>query len=318
MTTSNLFGVYNVIWGCCNLLNKKLQHQRTDVINNVKSTLGHSMQSKIKFKIPVLFLCALFIFTFIGSIISGEHSALLFPKAEAKVNSNMKSLPDFSKIIDVKEKKEAFFETLYPIIQAENNHVLQLRKLINMLKSVPVAKLSAKQQTWLLNISKNYKVDSKYIDNDTFEELLKRIDYVPPSLALTQAAIESGWGTSRFAKQGNNLFGQWCFSPGCGMVPSLRESSKGHEVAKFDTVNLAVRSYILNLNTHESYKKLRESRALLRDKEVSFTGATLAKTLTEYSEEGQHYVAKLTEFIQQNRLQRFTTAFESTFDDITD
>lgn len=304
--------------GCCNLLNKKLQHQRTDVINNVKSTLGHSMQSKIKFKIPVLFLCALFIFTFIGSIISGEHSALLFPKAEAKVNSNMKSLPDFSKIIDVKEKKEAFFETLYPIIQAENNHVLQLRKLINMLKSVPVAKLSAKQQTWLLNISKNYKVENEYIDDDTFEELLKRVDYVPPSLALTQAAIESGWGTSRFAKQGNNLFGQWCFSPGCGMEPALRESGKGHEVARFDSINMAVRSYILNLNTHDSYKGLRESRAMLREKEASFTGTSLAKTLTEYSEEGHHYVAKLIAFIQQNKLQRFTTAFENTFDDITD
>jgi Bax protein len=275
------------------------------------------MQSKIKLKIPVLFLCALFIFVLLGSIISGDHSALL-PKAEAKVNASMKSLPDFSKIKDVKEKKEAFFATLYPIIQAENNHVLQLRKLINMLKSVPVAKLNAKQQAWLLNISKNYKLENEYIDNDTFEELLKRVDYVPPSLALTQAAIESGWGTSRFAKQGNNLFGQWCFSQGCGMVPSLRESGKGHEVAKFDSINMAVRSYILNLNTHESYKALRENRALLRKKEASFTGATLAETLTEYSEEGHHYVAKLTEFIQQNKLQRFTTAFENTFDDITD
>ena len=157
------------------------------------------------------------------------------------------------------------------IIQAENNHVLQLRKLIVMLKDIPVKKLSAKQQAWLLSVSKKYKLENQYINNNIFEELLKRVDYVPPSLALTQAAIESGWGSSRFARQGNNLFGQWCFSSGCGMVPSLRESGKGHEVAKFDTVNLAVRSYILNLNSHESYTELRENRADLRDKELSLS-----------------------------------------------
>tara|TARA_R110000744_G_scaffold79036_4_gene155374 strand:+ start:6341 stop:7171 length:831 start_codon:yes stop_codon:yes gene_type:complete len=276
------------------------------------------MKSKFKLKTPAIFFSALFTLVLMESVITGDSSGLLIAKVEAQVNASMKSLPDFSKIVDVREKKEAFFVTLYPIIQAENNHVLQLRKLINMLRSIPVAKLSAKQQAWLLNISKNYKITSEYIDNDTFDELLKRVDYVPPSLALTQAAIESGWGTSRFAKQGNNLFGQWCFSEGCGMVPSSRESGKGHEVAKFDSINMSVRSYILNLNTHDSYTELRENRALLREQEASFTGVTLAKTLTEYSEEGKHYVAKVTEFINQNKLQRFTTDFESSIEIITD
>ncbi|MBA6390018.1 glucosaminidase domain-containing protein [Colwellia sp. BRX10-3] len=276
------------------------------------------MKSTTKLKAPMMFLYAFFTLVLIDGFILDDNSALLLPKAQAKTPGSLKRLPDFSKIIDVKEKKEAFFSTLYPIIQAENNHVLQLRKLINMLKNVPVAKLSKKQQTWLLNISKSYKLESDVIDNNTFDELLKRVDYVPPSLALTQAAIESGWGSSRFSKQGNNLFGQWCFSAGCGMVPSSRDSDKGHEVAKFDTVNMSVRSYILNLNTHDSYTELRENRALLRAKEASFTGVTLAKTLTEYSEEGQHYVAKVTEFIHQNKLQRFTTEFESSLQVITD
>jgi len=102
------------------------------------------------------------------------------------------------------------------------------------------------------------------------------------------------------------------------MVPSSRESGKGHEVARFDSINMAVRSYILNLNTHDSYTELRENRALLREKEASFTGVTLAKTLTEYSEEGKHYVAKVTNFINQNNLQRFTTEFESSLQIITD
>lgn len=272
------------------------------------------MKRKMKFKIPVIFFCALYSFALMTDIVNAGSTALLLPKVHAQTTTGMKKLPDFSKISDVKQKKEAFFLALYPIIQVENNHVLQLRKLINMLKDIPIKKLSAKQQAWLLSISKSYKLENEYIDSSTFEELLKRVDYVPPSLALTQAAIESGWGTSRFARQGNNLFGQWCFSAGCGMVPSSRESGKGHEVAKFDTVNLAVRSYILNLNSHESYTALRENRAQLRNKEASFTGIALAKALTEYSEEGKHYVVKLTNFIHQNKLQRFTIAFENTFD----
>lgn len=271
------------------------------------------MKRKMKFKTPAIFFCALYTFALIIGFVHGDNSSLLLPKVYAQTTTGMKKLPDFSKISDVNKKKEAFFSTLYPIIQAENNHVLQLRKLINMLKDVPIKKLSDKQQAWLLSVSKSYKLKNESIDNNTFEELLKRVDYVPPSLALTQAAIESGWGTSRFARQGNNLFGQWCFSSGCGMVPSLRESGKGHEVAKFDTVNLAVRSYIFNLNSHESYTELRENRAHLRDKEASFTGISLAQALTEYSEEGKHYVVKLTNFIHQNKLQRFTTAFENTF-----
>ena len=276
------------------------------------------MRSNIKLKTPILFLLTLFTMVFSYRFITGDNTALMLSKAEAKVPESMKKLPDFSKILDVKEKKEAFFTTLYPIIQAENNHVLQLRKLIKMLKGIPLAKLSEKQRSWLLNVSKNYKLENELIDDNTFDELLKRVDYVPPSLALTQAAIESGWGASRFSKQGNNLFGQWCFSPGCGMVPSSRDSDKGHEVAKFATVNNSVRSYILNLNSHDSYAELRQNRALLREKQASFTGVTLAKSLTEYSEEGSHYVAKVTEFINHNNLQRFTTEFERSLNLVTE
>ena len=242
------------------------------------------MRSNIKLKTPILFLLTLFTMVCSYRFITGDNTALLLSKAEAKAPESMKKLPDFSKILDVKEKKEAFFTTLYPIIQAENNHVLQLRKLIKMLKGIPIAKLSENQRSWLLNVSKNYKLEHEFIDDNTLDELLKRVDYVPPSLALTQAAIESGWGASRFSKQGNNLFGQWCFSPGCGMVPSSRDSDKGHEVAKFATVNNSVRSYILNLNSHNSYAELRQNRALLREKQASFTGVTLAKSLTEYSD----------------------------------
>lgn len=274
------------------------------------------MKNNIKWQTPIIFLYGLFATVLVYDFIITDSSTILIPKAQAQ--ESMKKLPDFSKISDVKEKKETFFATLSPIIQAENNHVLQLRQLIKTLQNVPVAKLSEKQKTWLRKVSKNYKLDHEIIDSNTFDELLKRVDYVPPSLALTQAAIESGWGSSRFAKQGNNLFGQWCFSTGCGIVPSSRDSDKGHEVAKFDSVNHSVRSYILNLNTHDSYAELRKKRALLRAKSASFKGVTLAKTLTEYSEEGEHYVEKVTEFIQQNKLQRFTAEFESAMEVVTE
>ena len=167
------------------------------------------MKRKMKFKTPAIFFSVLYIFSLITGVVNGNNSTLLLSNVYAQTNIGIKKLPDFSKISNVNEKKEAFFSTLYPIIQAENNHVLQLRKLIVMLKDIPVKKLSAKQQAWLLSVSKKYKLENQYINNNIFEELLKRVDYVPPSLALTQAAIESGWGSSRFARQGNNLFGQW-------------------------------------------------------------------------------------------------------------
>jgi Bax protein len=241
-------------------------------------------------------------------LIADNNSGLL--PLETKPQQRMKILPDFSKILDVQEKKETFFTTLYPIIQEENKHVLKLRDNISTLKSVPLESLTEKQKTWLLKVSTYYKLDIEVIDKSAFNKLLKRVDYVPPSLALTQAAIESGWGTSRFSKLGNNIFGQWCFSKGCGIVPSSRDAGKGHEVSTFATVNKSVRSYIRNLNTHPSYTELRTKRALLREKNEPFTGVALAKTLTKYSEEGAHYVEKVSKFINQNKLQRFTKEFE--------
>jgi Bax protein len=161
-----------------------------------------------------------------------------------------------------------------------------------------------------VGVAEHYKVKAKLGDEDFFSELLVRVDYLPPSLALTQAAIESGWGSSRFSKQGNNLFGQWCFSKGCGIVPSSRDSDKDHEVAKFKTVNDSVRAYLRNLNTNFSYESLREKRANIRQNNGAITGTELAKTLLKYSEEGAYYVQKVTKFINQNKLQRFTAQFE--------
>lgn len=240
------------------------------------------------------------------SLSQSTHSSGL-PKAEVKAKTRLNKLPDFTVYTDVKEKKSAFFETLYPIIEEENRHVLRLRKVIQTLKGAP--ELTEPQTEWLSTIATHYKVDETLPTDEMFTMLLRKVDFVPPSLALTQAAIESGWGSSRFARKGNNLFGQWCFTKGCGIVPSSRDSGKGHEVAKFSTVNAAVRAYIKNLNTNAAYQELRTKRASLRKSDSPVSGIALASTLTRYSEEGTEYVQKVTRFIQQNNLQRFNEQF---------
>ncbi|MFT4939879.1 MAG: Bax protein [Paraglaciecola sp.] len=238
----------------------------------------------------------------------GSTSAL--PSVVAKPQTKLAKLPDFSQYADVKEKKEAFFNTLYPIIEYENQHIAKVRQSVLILQAIKTEALSTAENKWLTKLAQHYKVTAAPRDEDFFERLLLRVDYLPPSLALTQAAIESGWGSSRFSKQGNNLFGQWCFKKGCGMVPSARDSGKGHEVARFKSVNDSVRAYLQNLNTHSSYQSLRQMRARIRQNNGAITGVELAKSLLKYSEEGPHYVKKVTRFINQNKLQRFTAQFE--------
>lgn len=236
------------------------------------------------------------------------------PNIVAKAENRLAKLPDFTQYTDVKEKKEAFFTTLYPIIEYENQHILEIREAILSLQEIAVPMLTAEQRQWLEDVAKHYKVTALPTDDDFIEKLLMRVDYLPPSLALTQAAIESGWGSSRFSRKGNNLFGQWCFSEGCGMVPSSREDGKGHEVAKFKSVNHSVRAYLQNLNTNSSYISLRKVRAEIRDSNGELTGPELAKSLLKYSEEGPHYVKKVTGFINYNKLQRYTNKFEESLE----
>jgi Bax protein len=240
----------------------------------------------------------------------GAESTLLLPSVVAKDHNLLATLPDFSHFRDVKLKKETFFTTLYPIIQYENQHLVKLRQATVVLQNKKVDELSSAEFKWMEEMAKRYKVSAKPTNADFFEQLLLKVDYVPPSLALTQAAIESGWGSSRFARKGNNLFGQWCFYKGCGMVPSSRGSGKEHEVAKFKSINAAVRAYLHNINTNTTFKPIRVMRAKIKKSNGAIIGTELAKSLLEYSAEGPLYVKKLTKFINQNKLQRFNAQFE--------
>jgi len=127
-----------------------------------------------------------------------------------------------------------------------------------------------------------------------------RIDVIPTDLVLVQAANESAWGTSRFARQGYNFFGLWCFRKGCGFVPSRRKADAKHEVAKFPNLTRAVYTYLRNLNRHNAYRELRQIRANLRANNLPITGSDLAEGLVSYSERGHDYVEELQAMIRFN------------------
>ena len=155
-------------------------------------------------------------------------------------------------------------------------------------------------RAWLAELTDRYKVDGGDVD-----ELLRRVDAVPPSLALAQAAIESGWGTSRFAVEGNALFGQRTWDRGDGIAPAERAVGATHAVKAFPSLADSVGAYMLNLNRASAYRKFRDRRAELRRRGGPLSGLELAETLTLYSTERANYVRKVAAIIRQNRLQAF-------------
>ena len=155
------------------------------------------------------------------------------------------------------------------------------------------------EKQWLRQKLLEYKVKK-----GNMEELLLRIDIIPTSIALAQAAKESGWGTSRFALEGNAIFGQWTWS-GNGIAPLDRESNKSHKILKFPILRASVKAYQNNLNTHKSYLKFREKRSNMRKQNKNITGLDLTDTLKNYAETGSDYIKILNQIIKQNRLTDF-------------
>lgn len=214
-------------------------------------------------------------------------------------------LPDFSEYSQVQQKKRAFFEYMLPLIQETNQQVIADRKELELLTENAPG-LNFFQRIKLGQLAEKYFVSQEdKTDSQVIEQLMLRVDPVPASLALAQAAIESAWGTSRFAVQGNNLFGQWCYTKGCGLVPRNREVGRQHEVAVFSTVSESVESYIRNINTHRAYSDLRANRARLRAEKISVSGYQLAENLLEYSELREKYVHEVQAVIRLNNLARF-------------
>lgn len=207
-------------------------------------------------------------------------------------------LPNEIKLIDnVKKKKELFIQIILPLILEENNNIRQDRK--KLFTIINKSKNSDLELKWLEKKYKQYGIPSK----DLFT-LKIRMDEIPVSLAIAQSAKETGWGSSRFALEGNALFGQWTWS-GKGLKPEYREANKDHEVMKFNVLQASVRAYHRNLNTHPSYHDFRLSRAELRDQGKPLDSLILSHDLKDYAETGEEYVEKIKIIIIQNNLKDF-------------
>jgi Bax protein len=217
------------------------------------------------------------------------------------------ALPDFAAITDVQAKKQAFFDFMWPSIVQANKQVLTERAY---LKGLQGKKLTARQADELAELALKYQQprQAQQSKADWLAALLLKVDVIPPSLALAQAANESAWGTSRFAREGFNFYGQWCFSEGCGLVPVARGEGKTHEVRRFDSPADSVTAYVLNLNSLAAYQDLRTLRAHLRE-QGQLDGAHLAQGLLAYSERGEAYVEEIQAMIRLNALAQYDQRF---------
>jgi len=213
--------------------------------------------------------------------------------------------------IPVEIKKELFYRTLVPLVLYANELIQQERDLILAIadKQKKGKALSSEDTSWLQSMAKKYSLQESDDLNTLTDQLLKRVDIIPPSLALGQSAYESGYGTSRFAMTGNALFGQWTYG-GDGMKPEEQRKSKGdYEVAAYTWPFDSVRSYMHNLNTHNAYQELRQRRVEMRKQGKEVTGLSLADTLGSYSEKGEEYIKTLKSIITVNGLAIADTAY---------
>jgi len=201
------------------------------------------------------------------------------------------------------DRKSIFFKTVLPLILKANDDILTDRKRLLRLgeEKIQYGEMLARDKLWLAVLSERYGVK-----RTNMQEIMRRVDVVPPSIALAQAAEESGWGTSRFTLEGNALFGQWTFGNNNLLIPRARDVGKGHGVRAFSSLLAAVQSYMLNLNTHAAYRKFRKKRQVLRL--AGITGSSLVGTLTSYSERGEKYVRTIQTIIDSNNLQNLDKA----------
>ncbi len=218
------------------------------------------------------------------------------------------NIPDFNAIRDVRTKKQEFFNFMLPMVRESNAQIrvqrAELAQLKNQLRMGET--LTQAQGEWLSRKLRRYRIKPVGSQQQQIDDLLLRVDVVPASLVLAQSANESGWGTSRFAREANNLFGVWCFQPGCGLKPRARDVGLTHEVARYQSVQDSVSAYIHTINTNPAYEELRGIRAAARIDSQHMTGLALAEGLLKYSARGLDYVREIQQLIRVNNLQQYT------------
>ena len=282
-----------------NNFNKKLNNQDLNLDNSLDQT--YLFEDVLKFDEQPVESVRLSAATIEELFKSTNYNLKDVRKTKLVKPISLTLLPEEIKMIEnVKKRKNLFIQIILPLIIKENNNIkLDRKKLFSILNK---SKNTISEKNWLNSKFKQYGVVNKDLST-----LKIRMDEIPVSMAIAQAAKETGWGTSRFAQEGNALFGQWTWS-GEGIKPSDADGDSTHKVMKFKVLQASVRAYQRNLNTHTSYKKFRIARAELRDKEKKLDSKILSKYLDKYAETGKEYVKVLQQIIDQNNLTDFDDA----------
>jgi Bax protein len=220
---------------------------------------------------------------------------------------------DLADVDSTAERKHRFLTSLQPVVMAENEFIARQRRwLLDTRPRLLHGNASPTQRRGLADLANYYRLPRHLavpangpVPPQVVDELVLRVDTLPPSLVMAQAAMESGWGTSRFVREGNNLFGQWVTGDTPGLMPNNADPSDGYRVAAYDTVAESVRSYLRNLNTHRAYRQLRRWRAELRAAGEPLDSTILSAGLVQYSQRGEAYVEELLRVIRGNRLKRY-------------
>ena len=252
-------------------------------------------------------LLALALIVFGWQLSPVEDLPVSIPEPVVSEHAPISVFPDFAAVVEVDKRKQQFFMFLKDYIDAANAEVLETRQQLKRYDEIAASgsRLTPTERMFILTLADEYDVDATALsEREITAELMKRVDEVPLAMALAQAANESAWGTSRFALEGNNIFGQWCFESGCGLVPLQRQGSASHEVRKFESIGESVRAYINNINSQYSYEGLRELRARMRRRDEPLNAFDLAAGLAAYSERGENYVDEVQNLIVQNELDR--------------
>lgn len=224
----------------------------------------------------------------------------------------LESIPaDITHSVSTATKKLTFFMGLLPMVLLANQEIeAEREEILEIFARHRTGETNRDDSERLEAIASRYGLrGNPLVDHRVRTRLLERVDTIPPALVLAQAANESAWGTSKFAQRGNNLFGEWTFKPGTGIVPDDRPPGETYEVRKFSSIFESIRSYMNNLNSNGAYRKLREIREELRQAEQPVTGIALTTGLLKYSQRGEEYIDEIQAMIRQNRLSLANSAF---------
>ncbi len=221
--------------------------------------------------------------------------------------------PDLDQVDDVSLKKSLFFRALLPVVLAENQALEGVRNHMLELFARDVKALGSSEMRWLKAVASHYRVKGDLTKPEVRELLLRRVDVIPLSLALAQAANESAWGSSRFAREGNNLFGIWTYTESKGIVPLGRPEGETYAVRAFSSIDASVRAYLHTLNTHDAYVGLRTLRQGMRERGERLDPLVLAGGLEKYSARGHEYIDEIRSMIRSNQLPSYVAnlRFES-------